>query len=384
MKIVFQFKIEVYSLISKIFSKLKPKPNNKIVKNQTLIFISLFFLFFGILTFAQQEAPAIEKNQTSALFQSEEPLPIRIQYSAKEMRRDTNDSTYLDCMMSYQDSDGQWDSLAVRARARGNWRKENCFMAPIKLKIKKSNSKGTVFEGNKEFKLVLPCRNSDTGEDYVLKEYLAYKLYEDISPYHFNTRRLSIELTDIKGKKAKEYQLEGFLIEDIDKIAERHDGRKLKRKVHPLQQDDLNSIRNDFFQFLIGNTDFSVAYQHNEKLLFVEGLKAIPIPYDFDMCGLVDANYAVVSQVQGETLAITSVTQRLYRGFKRDAELYQQVRKEFLSKKPALMQHVDDLESSFYNPKQFESAKKFVLDFFAVLESDSQFKNQILDKARTK
>ena len=32
--------------------------------------------------------------------------------------------------------------------------------------------------------------------DNVIKEYIAYKLYEQISPYHFNTRLVNIELTE--------------------------------------------------------------------------------------------------------------------------------------------------------------------------------------------
>ena len=42
------------------------------------------------------------------------------------------------------------------------------------------------------------------------------------------------------------------------------------------------SVRNAMFQYMIGNTDFSTAYQHNNKLLYIDKL-IIPLPYDFDM-----------------------------------------------------------------------------------------------------
>ena len=183
-------------------------------------------------------------------------------------------------------------------------------------------------------KLVLPCRNSDEGEDYITKEYLAYKLYEVITPYHFKTRMLHIDYADVKKRKDKIYELRGFLIEDISKEAKRNDGKRLKNKVHPLEQDAFAAIQNDFFQFLIGNTDFSSTNQHNEKLIYLKGNDAIiPIPYNFDMSGLVDASYAVVSQVQGEVLDITSVRQRLYRGVMRDPNIYEEVRQHYLSKR---------------------------------------------------
>ena len=52
-------------------------------------------------------------------------------------------------------------------------------------------------------KLVLPCRTDDEKNDNILKEYLAYKVYELVSPYHFKTRRVNIEFTEPKGKKEK-------------------------------------------------------------------------------------------------------------------------------------------------------------------------------------
>ncbi|MCO5725580.1 hypothetical protein [Robiginitalea marina] len=354
------------------------------MKKPFLAGLALFFLSTGPAAFAQPQTSAADPETATSLFTTEEPLNIHLQYSNRELRKNTNDSTYLECMLSYQDADGQWDSLEVRVRARGNWRKENCFLAPVKLKIKKKEAEGTLFEGSKELKLVLPCRDNEYGQDYVIKEYLAYKLYEKVSPYHFKTRRLSVAYTDDSGKKAKDYVLEGFLIEDVDQMAERCNAKKLTRSVHPLQQDDLCSVQNDFFQYMIGNTDFSVAYQHNEKLIFVEGRSAIPVPYDFDMCGLVNANYAVVSQVQGESLEISHVTQRLYRGFKRSPAIYEQVRQEFLSKKDVFMEQVDALQPSFRKSGQFEGARDFVLEFFEVLQNDNQYRQKILAMAREK
>jgi len=251
------------------------------------------------------------------------------------------------------------------------------------MKIKKSEISGTLFEGNKKLKLVLPCVLQSDYNDKVLKEYIAYKLYELVSPYHFNTRLLEIDFTDEKEKKVKNYEIKGFFIEDIDGVKDRCDGKQIKRSIHPLEQDDLCSVRNDFFQFMIGNTDYSSAYQHNEKLLFVDN-NIMPVPYDFDMSGLVDASYAVVSQVQGEVLDITQVTQRLYRGFKRNPEVYQTVRKEFLNNKSKMLAIVDDLESSFEDPKEFSQARRFINDFFEVIANDNTYRKEILSVARLK
>ena len=58
-----------------------------------------------------------------------------------------------------------------------------------------------LFKGNKELKLVLPCLKEKNTNDNVIKELLAYKLFEVVSPYHFKTRLLDFTLSEQKGKK---------------------------------------------------------------------------------------------------------------------------------------------------------------------------------------
>jgi len=353
------------------------------VKKQAIFLFLLISLFITEAIFSQELAATEQDNKTTELFLKNDPLAIKLRYSNKALRKETNDSTYIDSKIEYMTGDEDWKTLDVKIRARGNYRRENCFFPPVKMKIKKSETSGTLFEGNKKLKLVLPCVLQSDYNDKVLKEYIAYKLYELVSPYHFNTRLLEIDFTDEKEKKVKNYEIKGFFIEDIDGVKDRCDGKQIKRSIHPLEQDDLCSVRNDFFQFMIGNTDYSSAYQHNEKLLFVDN-NIMPVPYDFDMSGLVDASYAVVSQVQGEVLDITQVTQRLYRGFKRNPEVYQTVRKEFLNNKSKMLAIVDDLESSFEDPKEFSQARRFINDFFEVLENEKTYRKEILSVARLK
>jgi hypothetical protein len=92
--------------------------------------------------------------------------------------------------------------------------------------------------------------------------------------------------------------------------------------------------------------------------------KIVPVPYDFDMSGLVDASYAVVSNVQNITLNIESVTERVYKGYKRDPLLFQQVRLEFINNKVKMFSMIDSLETYFQDKNQFIRAKLFVSEFF--------------------
>ena len=82
------------------------------------------------------------------------------------------------------------------------------------------------------------------------------------------------------------------------------------------------------------------------------------------MCGLVNASYAVVSNVQNLELDIEDVTERVYKGYKREDALFEQVRKEFILNKSKMFEVVDSLEIYFEDKNQFIRAKRFIEEFF--------------------
>lgn len=349
-----------------------------------IIYTSLLFILMYSITLNAQENKEIDQTpEVSKLFRNQEILNIKLSYLNKDIKKNTNDSTYLETNMSYQTNKGEWKTFKVELRSRGHFRMANCYFPPIKMKIKKKNITGSLFKGNKKLKLVMPCALSNSNNDYIVKEYMAYKLYEEISIYNFKTRLLKISFEEPKNNKTKKFDLKGIFIEDIDKVADRFDGKEVKRDLHPLNQDDYTSIQNALFQFMIGNTDFSTAKRHNIKLIFLNH-KTYPVPYDFDMSGLVNTSYANVGAANGETLPISSVTERLYRGFKRDLRLVQKVRSDFLEKKPQFLAVVNELQAHFENPKSYSEAINFIEDFFKIIEDNDRFKSEIIDKLRTK
>ncbi len=350
---------------------------------QTNINLLVISVFISISSYSQTNKNDNKLGKVSKLFRSTTVLPIQMSYSNKDLKKLTNDSTYLNLMVSYSDIEENniLKSLPVRVRARGNFRRKNCYFTPVKFKIKKGDAKGTLFKGNKELKLVVPCLKERSTNDNVVKELLAYKFYEIISPYHFKTRQLDLTLKEQKGKKLIEHKLKAFFIEDIDELEDRFGGKEQKRDIHPLQQDPLNSVRNAFFQYMIGNIDFSTGFRHNQKILFVDGF-SIPIPYDFDMSGLCDVSYAVISQIPGQELPVEKVTDRLYRGFKRSDGTIQLIREEFLNHESEMMSLLEDYKVYFENPKEFETCKNYLLSFFNIIRDENTFKSEILDKSR--
>lgn len=340
------------------------------------VILLLAFIFPASILYGQDGSDML-------LFTDYTPLPIHLSLSIKEVRKKTNDSTYLDSRFHYYDSSGEMQTLKTKFRKRGNFRLRTCYYPPLKLKINKREVANTPFSKNRKFKLVSACFRDDNANDLVIKELIAYKLYEKVSPYYFKTRLLDIDFEELRTKKAKRKQLKGFLIEDIDDVAERLGAEVHKRKVHPLEQDARVSIINSFFQCMIGNTDYSTGYQHNEKLVFKDG-ESYPIPYDFDMSGLVNAPYATVSKIQGKQLPIEKVTQRLYRGFVRDRNQIFRVRELFLEQQEELLAVFDTFQPYFEHPSEFKKSKDYVSGFFKILEDGDRFENMILDNLRIK
>jgi len=352
--------------------------------NKQLTYIALAFcLAFWLPGQTQNTTTSAKTGKVTKLFSQEDLLPIKLNYSNKEVKKKTNDSTFIQTTLRYQDQDQQWKDLEVKIRRRGDFRLNNCYFPPIKMKIKKSVSKGSLFEKNKKLKLAVQCSDKKGTEDYIVKEYMAYKIYEVVSNYHYKVRLVDVFFSELVNGKDKTFEFKGYFIEDIKLVAKRHGGQPIDRNMHPQTQDPVSSVQNAFFQFMIGNIDFSTYVQHNEKLIFVDE-KVVPVPFDFDMSGLVNTSYATVSESNNESLPITSVTDRLYRGFKRDPEVIAQVRKHYLDNKAQVIEVVDDLEVYFVNPKQFQEAKSYILGFYTILEDENLYSKEITSKLRTR
>jgi len=125
-------------------------------------------------------------------------------------------------------------------------------------------------------------------------------------------------------------------------------------------------------------------YQHNVKLM-QRGKQdpLIPVTYDFDMAGLVDAPYAVVSETGGGD-AIgeqNSVRDRLYRGWCRPDNVTQFVRKDFISKEDKFLAAVDALKDELPT-KDIEGIKAYLGQFFKILKDDNSFRKLITSQCR--
>lgn len=336
-------------------------------------FCLILLLAFSLNLNAQDE-------KITPLFANQETLSLKLTASIKDIKKKTNDSTYLPAQLYVKNAAGGWDSIKIEIRARGVFRRKNCYFTPIRIKVSKENAKGTILQGNKSLKLVMPCENSSDKNELVMKEYVCYKMYEKITPYHFNTRLVNLDFTEQDGKKAKNHQLTAFLIEDDDLVAKRYNAKIMENlQLHPMRLNDTSSLKHDMFQYMIANIDWSTTFLHNSKIMMQPTNRYIPLAYDFDMAGFVNPPYGVPNSDLGQT----DIRDRVYRGFCRQEPVVQAVRQHYLKVEPDVMAVLASYEKDF-PPREYTTMKKYIEEFFGYLKNDNEVKKRFVDGCRRK
>lgn len=284
------------------------------------VLLTYFFLAFTsaplVLIAQKHNTVKTEKKSTpykkDALFNTDDILHCKITGNLNALFKDRSDNSgYHPLLLQYFKSDSSLVSVNLQAKTRGHFRrlKSNCKMPPLLLdftgEVKRSPP---LFSGQQKLKLIVPCQ----GDDYVIKEWLVYKLYNLISKSSFKARLALVDFEDsLNPKKSETHYC--FLLEDEKQMAKRNDCFVWKRKMLDMRNTNLDEFRKmAVFQYMIGNTDWGVPYLQNIVLITEDSLMApVTVPYDFDHAGIVDASYAAPAP----ELELPSIRDRLYRGF---------------------------------------------------------------------
>jgi hypothetical protein len=301
--------------------------------------LTRFFLFFALLPTSALLAQPTNTSEPVKLvpaptfFESQNPIDVTLTANIGKLRGDKNDDRpWRAATLSYKGANGSDVTVPLRARTRGIWRLKTCEFPPLRLNFTGETSRGTIFNKLDKPKLVSYCQDADGYEQYILQEFQLYRIYHLLTPVSHNARLLKLTYADSgNGKvRAKRY---GFLLEEPNAMAARLGGKILESK--GAVAGDLEPFQNTLmgvFQYMIGNTDFSVAGLHNVELFFTADGDVLPIAYDFDFSGAVNARYAAPD----EKLGLPNVRQRLFRGYCNDEDSYAKVFALFKEKKPEI------------------------------------------------
>lgn len=332
--------------------------------NSTLYKITffLFFILSGILSAFSQD----RSQSFSDLFQSNDLLNIRLEADFKNVFKNTDDTTNFAAVLSYFNEGGQKEELDLKIRTRGVQRRVECNFMPIKWEFKKKKVKGSAFEKQKEIKLVTHCRKQAVYEQNTILEYLVYRALNIITDSSFRVRPMMINYV-YTGKKIDSIQRFGFIIERFKYMAERLNMMTFKKINFHSQRtniDHMNVV--DVFQYMIGNTDYSVFKLHNVKLIMdtVENRTPLVIPFDFDWCGLVAASYAIPNPMFGTK----TVVDRIYRGFELNPLRLQKVFDRFNVKRSEIFELFAN--EPLLKDSEKKRVKKYLEGFYRIINKE--------------
>jgi len=137
-----------------------------------------------------------------------------------------------------------------------------------------------------------------TWEQYLLKEYLAHRLYNEITDVSLNARlvRMTYPNPDKPNRSIVNY---AFFTEHFKSVAKRNGAELLPRKSFDHEKLDAHSADLvALFEYMIGNTDWSIVRERNIVLLQDSNDLLQPLPFDFDMSGFfLDRQETLLSMV---------------------------------------------------------------------------------------
>jgi hypothetical protein len=329
-------------------------------------------------------AASVTARDSLPLFESDETLHLTIEAPWSALRRERGEPQRHPAVIHLEQAEGERQRIDATIEVRGLTRRSVCRFPPLRLRFAREATRGTVFDGQRELKLVTHCRNGVRHEQYYVQELLAYRIYRRVSEHGFRARPLQVRYADVAGGEADGPRF-AFAIEDLRELARRSGLRRApEARFAPGDYEARMLGRFMLFQYLIGNTDWDVlagpeadACCHNVRVIGSDDPRVrIPVPYDFDSAGMVDAQYAAPHA----KLPIQFVTQRLFRGFCRHNAALPAARADLLGQRGAIL----DLVRS---ETRLGAARRRVLErwfeeFFAILASDPRFAREITGQCR--
>jgi len=330
----------------------------------------LTFLF--LLTLASSAYGQFKKAKPKSIFQTLQYNPIvgvALETNLDSIITHRNRNTYQKGFFTYSSYQGKIYRQAIKLRPRGKFRRRICDFPMIKIDFPKTDLKKQGYSKYDDYKLVTHCMNNvNASYESIAREYLAYKLYNILSPNSYKVQFLYITYIDTK-RVVPDFQHFGFIIEDTAELSARMGG-KARKEMAGLTPDSLHLEQHDFvalFQYLIGNTDWTAhPIPRNVKVIkSKEATKYSVVPFDFDFAGLVAAPYAVPSN----SLNQRSIRHRIFQGLSKDKEGLEVTIAHFLSKKRKILRYIRRF--TLLSKESRKDILNFIKPFFEEIESGS-------------
>lgn len=301
------------------------------------------------------------------LFENDELLEITLRFDITSFMRNKPEEEYLDAILTWHFNEKDSINKHIRLRSRGNYRHRTCPFPPIRINLKESDLGYSDLTSIDNIKLVTHCRQTPKYENYMLMEYLVYKMYNIVTDFSFRVRLLRITYIDT-GKKGDTFTNFAFLIEPVDMLEKRMNSVEIEDVTVGMKNiEDEWADKVGMFQFFVGNSDWYLPTLHNIKLFKRYGVpdpRLVAVPYDFDYCGFVNAEYALPR----DDLNLTEIRERAYIGPCRSDEEWEKLLDEFLGHKE---EFIDTIKEFPYLERIIKKdLQKYVESFFSLYRRD--------------
>ncbi len=339
---------------------------------QNIIILTIFLQAAVVYSAGSQSR--LDRAVESDLFDSEEIIEVKLKMNIGSVTSDLEDrySHWAELTYNIDGDDSEVIPLEIKTRGKTRANPKVCSFPPLRLNFKKKGNYDNLFSGQDKLKLVTHCQGRTFYDEYVLQEYLTYKHYNLLTDYSFKVRLLKVTYEDSAGMESPVTRY-GFLIEDEEAMAHRN-GLVPREGTIPHQDYCNREVLNimTVFQYMIGNTDWSVPALHNIKLIAEEpeGRLPFPIPYDFDYSGAIATTYAQPDA----SLNISTVRTRVFRGFCRSKDTYEPIFDLFNDKK----EDIYDLYNNFepLSEKERKAAIKYFDGFYKIINNSKKARQQ--------
>lgn len=250
----------------------------------------LITLFLGGVSLTVQTAAAAGTETIFQHLTQTEGVTITLEVDLNGFLADKKNKNYFPAVLKTEDG----SSYEVEIRPRGRYRRMNADIPPFKIRFKKNGLQTRGLDSLNEIKVALPMSHGAESNELLVKEYLAYRMFEQMTHTGLRARLVKLVLTDTKRNRPKPRAFMAIFMEDEEELAARLSGQPVERYGLGAEQlDTRQAALVALFQFMIGNTDWDFEMQRNVRFIQVNGNgKILAIPYDFDFCGLVNAPYA--------------------------------------------------------------------------------------------
>jgi hypothetical protein len=275
---------------------LLTKLNFKIAISGVALRVVLGCLFFCVCSVGSTFGQEKKLQSIFEYLTSKEAVHVKLSTDLTQLNGSRKSDDYIPAVLTDQNGK-KWK---VEIKSRGKFRRKNGFFPPIKIKFSKKELAVEGYSAHNDLRVSLPFYEGNDGDDYMVREYLCYRMYEHLTPASVRARLVCMTLSDSHVESWK-HEINTIFMEDDDELEQRLEVKE--EEIYGLDPDSLLQTQAGLtaaFNYFIGNADWEVAGMRNVKLMRgTPGGKIILIPYDFDFSGVVNAPYSKPASMSG-------------------------------------------------------------------------------------